>query len=425
MARLYTTGFEWGNIYGEQIGDGQVNVDGTTAGLSTAVVRSGTYSLKGSSTGTGDVGRLQIGGSSAGGITWAVDTDYYVRMYVYCTAVPSTSRSLGSFPVLTKGTFYITSSGYLQYQGNPPASITSTNPLPLNEWVRVEVRFRIDGTTAGNGQAEIRMNGVSEASDTTFDLGIAAGTWTLFGEFGESTGTNIYIDDIAINDASGSFQNSWPGEGKVVLLRPISDAQVGSWTGGSGGTSNLYAAIDNVPPTGTATEDNTTQIESADGSPDNATDEYRANMTTYTNAGIADADTVTLAQAMAMHGEDVNTGTKTGRFWINSNPAQSDPVSANISPFGATGGGALGTFGQEASPYNANWRGTWSDAVDASGVTKGTSPVVHLRKMDTGTRVASVCALGIYVEYVQATDRAPAPTYNRRALQAVNRASVY
>src|SRR5213079_3376565 len=70
----------------------------------------------------------------------------------------------------------------------------------------------------------------------------------------------LNIDDVAINDISGTTQTSWPGEGNIVLLKPTSDNQIGSWTGGAGGTTNLWDAVNNTPPVGITGGSNTATI---------------------------------------------------------------------------------------------------------------------------------------------------------------------
>jgi hypothetical protein len=50
-----------------------------------------------------------------------------------------------------------------------------------------------------------------------------------------------YFDDLAINDSNGSFQNSWPGDGAVIRLKPNAAGDASDWT-------NDYTAVDEVTP---------------------------------------------------------------------------------------------------------------------------------------------------------------------------------
>jgi hypothetical protein len=174
---------------------------------------------------------------------------------------------------------------------------------------------------------------------------------------------------------------------KIVLLKAISDNQVGSWTGGQGGTSNLFDAVNNIPPIGTSSETNLTQIENVtSGGGTN----YIANMTTYTNAGIIASDIIKLVHGVVDHAEDASSGTKTGQFKIASNPV---------------GSFTIFTFGDNAGALAAwpgNWRATWGSVEYNPSTTLGNSPTVELDRTDANSTVGSVDFVGIMVEYTNA-----------------------
>ncbi len=69
----------------------------------------------------------------------------------------------------------------------------------------------------------------------------------------QSSGNNTYIDDIAINTPTGSTQNSWPGLGKVIALKPEADTATKDWSASAG--SDNYAMVDETPP-----DDETTYV---------------------------------------------------------------------------------------------------------------------------------------------------------------------
>ncbi len=385
MGRLRTLGFETGSG-SSLIEDGIGNTGG--GAISTSIFRSGAASYRITPTSGNAQGITPFLGS-----TLALGTTVYLRIYVYFAGFPSgsTRRSIANIgsgvitlQAATGGVIRVYNGG-TQVGGDSPA-------LSLNTWYRLEIAVKYD--TGATDTCIARIDGVDFVSvsgqsftDTAINqVGIGCSD-ALSGN-----GLDVYFDDAAINDSTGSFQNSWPGPGKVVLLLPISDNQRGSWTGGAGGTTNLFDAINNIPPTGTATETDSTQIESADSSPDNSTDEYRANMTVPTDAGVPANAVTKVMQLLVTHGEDVATGTKTGSFLILSNPAQSV---ADTFTFGADVG-ALGT-------WPSNWTTTWGTAQYDPSVVLGTSPVVRIRKTDTGTRVASVCFAGAYLEYQEAS----------------------
>lgn len=402
MGRLMTSGWE----VGSWPTSGPPNNIEVTSPIGAATFDSGVF-RSGSKSGKADSG---AGGSDAWfeaqplGAATALTSGrtYYTRVYMRFAAFPSTSAQVLGFSDTNDFVkVVVTSAGALQLfrssgDGGGDVQVGSdSSALSLDTWYRIEVSFNCVTGTGNDDSAELLVDGTSVASGSGFNANATLGTpflieigWQNIGGLGANK--VMYVDDFAFNDDQGSSQNTWPGEGKVVSLIPISDNQRGSWTGGAGGTTNLYDAINNFPPTGTATETNLTQIESADSSGDNATDEYRGNLTAYSTAGVGASDTVTLLQAFVCHGEDVATGTKTGSFGGESNPSWT----YDTFTFGDNVG-ALGT-------YPTNW--AWSRGAIQYGpsVTVGSSPVVAIRKTDTGTRVASVCSLFMNVEYVPA-----------------------
>lgn len=266
------------------------------------------------------------------------------------------------------------------------------------------VEFRVKIGTAATDELEWRLDGVQMAVATGLTITDSLITGVSFTT--NITGTSgIVYDDIAINDDQGASQNSWPGEGKVVLLLPISDNSRGSWVAGSNtttATTSLFAAIDNTPPVGTATSNAVTAcISNAISGATNPNGDF--NMTTYSTAGLVAGDTVSCVQQIIVHGEDAATGTKTGTFAIVSNPSSGTadtikgPTSSN---FGPDAGGAV-------SAYPTNWIVQRGTVVYSPSVTLGTSPVGRISKSDTGTRAADCCFMGIYVDYVPGVPNTP------------------
>jgi hypothetical protein len=385
MARLITGGFEWNSIYA----DASPYVTGT-ATIAAAAARTGSYGLR--------LGDSQFIGYTIPGAV--VSRTYFHRFYLRTSAAPAVASRLWVASDLSSGLdpfLRLNTDLTLQamYDTNSPVALGSPSAaLSTNTWYRIECSYRIN-TSTNDDAFEVLIDGTSLASSTTLNLGTGAIVRFAIGSSAQAHGVNLDFDDIAVNDDQGASQNSWPGSGNVVLCLPISDSQDGSWTGGAGGTGiDLSLAVKNTPPTGTATETDTTQIESIDASGDNATDEYRANLTTYTNAGIGGSDTITLIQPMCIHGEDVGTGTKTGSLGLQANPSQTYATFTYADDIGA-----LATFG---GAFDTNWKTKNGAPVYAPSVTLGSSPVLAVRKTDAGTRVASVCAMGLYVDYIPA-----------------------
>jgi len=272
------------------------------------------------------------------------------------------------------------------HNGTDAATYNSSTVVATGEWVRVELRVKVAAGAAD--EVELKINGTSVITQTGLSR---TDSWPYdclaIGYLGSG---GVYLDDIAENDDQGSFQNSWPGSGRVVLLVPTSDSQRGSWTGGVGGTTNLWEAVNNKPPIGTASETDTSQIESVDTSGDNATDEYRGTLQAPTAVGVSSVlDALVLAQVSVWHGEDSSTGTKTGSVGF-----QASPVQASWDTFTYGNGSALGT-------WPTNWSMTIGTAQDLTGQSVSATPVLAVRKTDANAEVVSICAFGAYVEFYE------------------------
>jgi len=384
MARLVTAGWEWGH------GSGDLNTAGASA-ASTLAARTGTYGIRNSTCAHTHAGVL--------------GTTYFLRFYVRRDGNPA-STTTNQLVRASAGAVIV------EWKWNPDGTVTlgtaggvnlfTTGVLPLNQWVRVEVAWKIQ-SGASDDYAEVLFDGVSQGAGTTFSLSTTAHVDINFTPSSLGGAINGDVDDCALNDDTGTDQNSWPGEGKILLSVPISDAQDGSWVGGAGGSGiDLSTAVNNIPPVGvvSGSATNTSQIESADSSGNNATDEYRANCETYTTKGLGASDTIILVHPVANTGEDIATNSKTGSIFMQANPVGN----AGTFTFG-NDSGAIGTF-------PSNWRSFFGAPVYAPSVTLSSSPVVAIRKTDSGTRVASVDALGVYIEYVPASS--PGPVFKRR-----------
>jgi len=258
---------------------------------------------------------------------------------------------------------------------------TTATTLSLDTWYWIGIRV-----VTGSSVEWLQIDGVDAGVVGSATVTTIHSNFGFFDASGPQAAADAYWDDILLDNAS------FVAPSKIVTLSPISDnARATLWTGGAGGTTSLFEAVNNEPPVGTATETNTTQIEHAGGAA-GTTDAYDANMTSYSTAGIAAADTVTALQYSIIHGEDINTGTKLLNFSIVSNPTQASGI-ANFAA--GADAGALGTF-------PSTWTRAQNTLVESPAVTKGTSPVMRVVRPETASRVASVCYMEIAVAYQEA-----------------------
>lgn len=278
MARIGSSGAELQSVTGGvEILSGAPTID-------TSVFRSGAASYL-----TNSSGEAWAYMFSASNLT----QELYARVYVRCTDLPSAEARLFGF-LATGGQSQVSirmnTDGTLElWNDEDLAQIgLASSALDLNQWYRLEIK--VDSTTLSATTAEARLDGVSFASGTA-NLSLGFGRVTVVTG---ATSFIVYSDDMAVNNTSGSFQNSWPGEGEIIHLRPNANGDNSDWTGTAG--SN-YENIDEITP-----DDATTIISS------NTLDQITDVNLDATPAEVAADDTINVVQV----GVRFNTNDATG-----------------------------------------------------------------------------------------------------------------
>lgn len=394
MARLLTAGFESGH----DVSEGLVTAAGTSD-----VISGGRTGLQRRFTGVAGANWARTG------VSLDTNGEWFARFYLMIVTAPAGAQLIAGFGSTAAPSdvhILLNANRTIQLRRGVSTNVGSASAaLTLNQWYRIELRYKV-GVGAVD-EVEARIDGVQLAIVTAVSITDTNPAAFAVGWQGTPGGTtpDIRFDDVAVNDASGSDQNSWPGDGNIVLLKPISDSfRPSLWNTGAGGITNLWDGVDNTPPAGlvSASATHTSQIEHGGGSA-GTTDGYEANMTSYASAGVPAGATINLVQPVAVTGEDIATGAKLLSFNVKSNPA-----TTNTGAFDVNNGvsAAVGTF-------PTNWF-TKADApvAYAPTVVLGTSPVMTIIRPETASRVASCCFMGIIVDYtpaVVASDKLPGP----------------
>lgn len=392
MARLVTTGFEWnlGTAGAIETSAHSIEPAGLEAPtVQTTTVRSGTYAGKCDSGASDTAPRWTLS------INFGLSITLYTRGYFCWANLPAADvLVLGTAPAIR-----LTTTGKLQlWDFAASAQIGSDSADTVSAdgttWYRLELSHTIGA--GGDGTAcEFLLNGTSVAAG---NLATAVSPSWVFGWNG-TPGANkvVYVDDLAVNDSTGSNQTSWPGSGKIVLLKPISDNARGTnWTAGAGGTTNLFTAMDNTPPVGVAlaSATNTSQIKNV---AKDTTGNYDANLATYTTGGLISTDTVNVVQSVW------NLGSSAASTISHGMKLVSNPAGGTEDTFTPTA--IAGTY-----PSNWSWRKPTAQTVYAPSVTLGTSPVIRIGKRTSNTAAAMCDAMGLYVDYSPAAPKSLTPT---------------
>lgn len=442
MTRLKHVGFEGHESPGTtQLLQGAGSLSGLASlSIETTIARS-PCSMKIDSTVSNGDGHCNPLGPAASVPNSTGSKVYFARAYIYITAYPSSS----AYPICGLIGFAVTdgsndihdgigmdSSGFLYAVSQDNASSASNIAVPLNEWHRIEFKVTY-AITANTSRActvnDVQLDGaslgltvshtVTTATPQTSASGLILETgWiknsNIGGPVGPGASKIIYVDDVALNDDQGASQNSYPGEGRIGFLLPTSDSARGVWTGGAGGTTNLFDALNNTPPAGlaAASETNTSQIKSA-GS---GSSSYDANMGAYTDPvtsgglGIPPGSTIAVVQLITVSGSE-QTSADSGSQIIVSNPAQG--AADTITDLGT--GSAIGT-------YATNWKANFGTIQAAPAPTLSTKPVCRISKTQSQARTADCCFMGLLVEWAQTVNPIARP---RTVQQAINRAASY
>lgn len=251
MARIVSIGSELGSVSyfpAYEWSGGRINTSALT--LESSVVRSGSYSIKVSATGTSDRDRWDSRFISSNG-----NGPYYYRMFFRIDDLPDARIDIFGFindASSRRGSIKLNTDGTLQMWDVVGQIGSSSSALNLSEWYRIEMYF-YNNTSSGYLEISCRLNGTSFASTTTSTNTGGVSRLTL-GVSTSTTNYTCYFDDFALNDSSGSYQNSWVNDTKIVHIKPNGQGdnnQIGS------GLSTNYQNVDELTPDD-ATTTNTT-----------------------------------------------------------------------------------------------------------------------------------------------------------------------
>ncbi|MEK7602542.1 MAG: hypothetical protein AAB472_03590 [Patescibacteria group bacterium] len=238
-ARIFQTGAE---LNSTTAGMEVTSVDGTGASVSSTNVRSGNYVWRSNNSGNTSGITQRLSGND-------VFTPGYLRVYFYFATLPSVKQRIMQFNTaanLLSARVDIYTDGKLVLMNSSSVAIgTSTLALQTNRWYRLELK---DDPTLNPGKLELRVDGVTVVKgDSDSQAGWAR---VRVGPNLNNSVTDVYYDDIAVNTSSGTSQNSWPGDGKLVLLSPNAAGDSNQWldTVGGAGTTNNYTLVDEIPP---------------------------------------------------------------------------------------------------------------------------------------------------------------------------------
>lgn len=285
MARMWTCGFELQSTTAEVgVNSGTVTGGDNVPLISTTVHRQGTASARFNITGTAGTSYFEHQ------LTSGVVMRTFHRLYLRVDTLPSAETNVYAigqasfFPVslrlLPNGTLVLRDS-------NTGTTLTGTSTaVTLGRWHR----FELDFTDVASGQSAFKgyMDGTLFAD--ALCTNINGFSRIRIGPQVAAT-CDLYIDDVAVNDTTGTVQNGLPGPGSVVHLRPDSAGDANGWetaVGGTAGAANNWTRVSERTP------DDATSYNQTTATGTTTTDDF--NVESSTTAGIGSGDTITLVQ---------------------------------------------------------------------------------------------------------------------------------
>ncbi len=249
MARLWSCGFELQSVTnGVEI----TGKTGTTPTINTTIKRSGSAALRCTPTTNSSYINTQFTASN-----FLIK----VRFAIYIASLPSATTQvcivdqsvydyLGAIKLTTTGTLQLWS---VTTAFPSTAAQIGSDSAALSTGAWHVVTFSMDTTTASSWPCTAAVDGTTFVNTTfTGSADSAFNIDRLFvGPF-DTTTTDLYFDDIAVNDSSGTSETGLPDwKGQIIHLQPNAAGDNNAFTvqtGGTAGSANNYTRVDEITP---------------------------------------------------------------------------------------------------------------------------------------------------------------------------------
>lgn len=299
MTRLVIAGGEFGSLDAAVVTpEGLIvfEAGATNPVIDTTVKRSGTASIK-------CAGTASFTSAIVQSFSVALGVDAFARAWLRLSAYPAAGGKaclvLGA--TATDGALIkMDATGHLGLftgaGGTTQIGSYTADPAPLDTWFCLEVRARSSSTAGqdqveaylrpGEGQDRVAIGGPSSGDYISGGLGSLFLGWVV----SPGVASNIWLDDIAVNDGGGAApHNTWPVyDARVVITLPNRLVAAGAWVTckNTAAEADFVDALDNFPPLGEADATNhitAHQVRSASTSP---TDKLDLECRSYGRMGV-------------------------------------------------------------------------------------------------------------------------------------------
>src|SRR3989344_8078676 len=236
QGRVWSSGFELNSLSNDM----EIEATGGTGTktIVTSPVRSGTYALQTTHTSAAGWVRYRFAEANSNG-------PFYFRQYLRIADYPDAASDIVVLEATGGGnrvSIRLTSAGALQLwdlDGTVAQVGSDSSILSLDSWYRIEIRYDASGGLSAISW-DARLDGTSFASTNSGANAASIGRIT-WGASSATANYNYFWDDIAINTSA------FPGEGKIIHLKPNAAGDNTTWLIGAGTGSN-FDQVDEVTP---------------------------------------------------------------------------------------------------------------------------------------------------------------------------------
>lgn len=247
----------------------------------------------------------------------------------------------------------------------------------------------------------IIINGETLTDNT--NMGAAAPSIFAFGWFNAqlNPGKFFRIDDIKLNDASGSYENTAPDDSSGIYFLPVtSDSSLGNWVGALGSTTNIANALDNNTPGGldTTNENDGSQIKNSNSAANNSYIGKVKKISDYVDnqARVVPSDkTIRVAMSVARHAQHRDVVTINGSFQMLSNPT--DP-SATTFVFGDSSDQHGIDVNNGTGDASLEWRTKLGEPIYFPTINRSLNAIMTLTKVTGTVHPAEFDQAGLLIE---------------------------
>lgn len=241
MTRQWHTGFELNSS------TAGIEMDVCGATITTSNVRSGTYAAD-------CTGNPQMGFSHQFRTAGASNI-HYLQAYIYVVSYPTYAGGAeppaflmldGAGRVLM---LCMNSSGRIELWTNGLLQLATGSTLSVGQYYRIAMKYRAATTS---NYVTVQLDGVEDIAEISATGVGNVEYYRVRGGFGAyiatSTGGEIIVDDVGVNDDSGSFENTWLDRDEMIHLRPNAAGDNTQWSRGGTDSGANWSQVDEVTP---------------------------------------------------------------------------------------------------------------------------------------------------------------------------------